>query len=329
MISRGFTILEVLISAAVVGVAVCLLLVVGDRSRRLAGLGESMSNLRQLAAGHAVYAEHHGGRIGQFSWRRSEPPNTQYPDLTTLPTTGGAGFQTTDILRRRTGSDAAQMPPILGWQVEESYSDLVLADFLGADLPFAYSASPGDRRLLEWRTPGSTVPDIDGRSAYFFRYVSSYAMPAAFYSQFDSDDSRLLWGPASGYPAIFLPNSLDFFSDRRFDEVRFPSQKTFLYERFQWFFGNRDLWALFDEARVPHAFADGSVAVRRSVESNLGDDPRRSGTSPPRITYWGPEYLPALPPDMANSRAAFGRFAWTRWGLRGRDFDGPEITSPN
>jgi hypothetical protein len=110
------------------------------------------------------------------------------------------------------------------------------------------------------------------------------------------------------------------------DGVRHPSHKAMMYETNQRFFGSRELYFMYDEARIPVAFADGGVSVRSMAGANLGFRPN-TPTSPLQSRFpYRPELTWETPtPSGASEELVFGRIRWTRSGLRGRDFMGPEI----
>ncbi len=80
----------------------------------------------------------------------------------------------------------------------------------------------------------------------------------------------------------------------------------------------------YKEARLPILFADGSVRVKATGDSNEGWDPREPG-SPLPTTYRYRGDWEALPLSGNEEDIVIGHYRWTRAGLAGRDFGGPEI----
>jgi hypothetical protein len=108
--------------------------------------------------------------------------------------------------------------------------------------------------------------------------------------------------------------------------VAFPSQKAMVYEQFQRFFGSRVLYGAYEEARVPILFADGGVSVRATNDSNLGFFPNSPFNPGPLRFNYRPD-LGYEPPALngASAELVTGHYRWTRSGLHGRDFGGPEV----
>ena len=83
---------------------------------------------------------------------------------------------------------------------------------------------------------------------------------------------------------------------------------------------------MYPEARIPILFADASVTVRSTSRANFGFNPNvPMSVSPTRVNY-GPDLAWETPTAIGGSNELVnGMFRWTRSGLRGRDFAGPEI----
>jgi prepilin-type N-terminal cleavage/methylation domain-containing protein/prepilin-type processing-associated H-X9-DG protein len=77
--AAGFTLLELLIVIAIVGVLASLLLPVVGRTQRKARETSCVSNLRQLGVGLALYADDHGGRLPFAEPLPSHPVATNPP----------------------------------------------------------------------------------------------------------------------------------------------------------------------------------------------------------------------------------------------------------
>lgn len=327
---RAMVFTEVLCAAAVVAVAGTLLLVAGDRQRKAMGIEGSMANLRQLSAAHASYGSDNAGRIATLGWTPTSFGTTAFADLGgpyTDDLDAGAA-QAVDIMRRLSGSTAAQMPRITGWIPHVGYSHLALVEYLGAQSPAPFIVSPGDAPRLKWRKDYAS-PNPSDPLSYRLVQSSSYEFPTAFWCN-DFGNGAIPTVTQSTGQNFYQTTGLlsNVLGKRRYDATVYPSSKVMLFEQYQWFFGNRAAFALYPEARVPALLCDGSVRVRATSESNLGGQQSQpQAQAPTFINYsplaWDP---PALYPSGGNTVA--GCFRWTRYGLRGRDFDGPETTTP-
>jgi hypothetical protein len=234
---------------------------------------------------------------------------------------------------------------IRGWAPHVLYNHLVLADYLGDALPGDMFVSPGDAPRLSWRRAVTQDPN-DPNTPFFnlvcrpggtdnptkrWPYSSSYEMQPSFYSP-----DALMSTPQgvvptvaqdpSGHRYYLIGNSLTVLGHRRMDEVRYPSHKAMLYETNQRFFGSRELFFMYPEARVPVLTADGSAGVRSIARANLGFQPNSPSNSLPTRVNYVPETTWEAP--TANGGATefvYGVIRWTRSGLRGRDFAGTEV----
>jgi hypothetical protein len=106
----------------------------------------------------------------------------------------------------------------------------------------------------------------------------------------------------------------------------FPSQKVWLFDLFDRHSYKRDIWHAYRIAAQPLVFFDGSVAIRKTKDSNLGWDPRYPFSAPTQYQYW-PVPGSGDPPTLSGQPAdlVYPYFRWTRFGLRGVDFAGSEV----
>jgi len=77
-------------------------------------------------------------------------------------------------------------------------------------------------------------------------------------------------------------------------------------------------------------FADGSVSKRATAEANQGWDPGEPNRPfALRFGYvpraWEPPVVERTGPSLGAETSLLGRQAFTRMGIAGRDFDGPEV----
>jgi hypothetical protein len=117
--------------------------------------------------------------------------------------------------------------------------------------------------------------------------------------------------------------------------VAFPAQKVHMHDAAAWHFGRGSHFA-FPEMRLPLLFADGSVQVRASGDSNPGWQPNTPASAQPTVYSYAPGltggWEPPTPNGLQAQQVTAGRYRWTRGtptelGIAGRDSDGPETCS--
>lgn len=330
--ARGFAIPDLLMLLVIATVVAALLRVGGERSKRLANLGESMANLKQFGSGLGSYAADHADGIFSFSYRGGLATPSTYPDLRgPFPDDLSAGAaQAVDIIRRRAGR--TDMPVVSAWIAQVKYSHLVLADYLAASLPLRWAVSPEDKVLLQWsqdpagfdqnQYPPQPAP---GNGNQRWPYSSSYEIGPAFYSP---DYAVGIAGTVSQGSThnTFMIAGGTVLGTRRTTQIANPSQKAFMWDSAQRHLGNRVIFFASNEARVPICFADGGVRVRSTATANRGFNPASpQSLSPTTMSYQPLAWEPPLP---SSSSSVQGVYRWTRNGLGGRDFDGDEVSVP-
>lgn len=314
----GLTITECVAAAGAAGVLAAMLVAGLTTPRRLSSMGESSNNLRQIAAGHAMYGADFGGKFATFSWTKGNCPSA-YDDLKTASSDVSAcANQAVDILRRRFDPT---FPKTASWIPHIYYSGLVLSDYLNRRLPDRMVASPEQVTLLKWQ---SNAADWQQAGAPNNRapFGSSYEiLTPAFFSTPDSGDGALY---QTDTQSMSVPATAQFRS-RLASDVAFPSQKVLSFDKYQWHFGPRVAFFMYGEARVLVSMCDGTVSVRHTEAGNRGWNPTNpSSPEPSWINYapasYEPPTLSGQPQDLV-----VGQYRWTRRALVGRDFDGPEV----
>ncbi len=226
----------------------------------------------------------------------------------------------------RTLGESPQLARINGWFSHALYSHLPLWAHLGLHVPSRIHASPEDRwRLNEQRN--TSVITSEGRWAY----SRSYEMGMSFVSPDATTTVNGIVIPTITQAEThwqYYPSTATPLGHRTLDEVRFPSHKAHMWDSHQRDLGRRVLFHSKPNARVPVLTVDGSVGLRSAAATNLGFNPAIP-TSPNPILF---AYAPGAhePPVQGPyiQEIVMGRMRWTRWGLRGRDFNGPEATAP-
>ena len=110
--------------------------------------------------------------------------------------------------------------------------------------------------------------------------------------------------------------------------VKYPSQKAMMWESTARHFGPLDIWHAYDEARTPILFADGSVSVRATIDANEGWNPSAQGSWTSMLYRYRPDDWEAPTLSGESWDLVVGHYRWTRNGLAGRDFGGPEDMPP-
>lgn len=318
---RAFTMLELVVLLCVLGMVAALLVLGASESRRQGGLGQSLANIKRLGASSFSYAGDHQNLTATFWWSQTEG-HSEFSDLEQQRLEGGiasASAQAIDIVRRLHDES---VPRVDGWVPFIFYSPLVLIEYLGERLPSPWLVSPGEKAALGWQD------DVDLPNNHTrWRYYSSYELSTGMFEdegEFDGtyQDRRLR--QSATHTTWTVPHN-PLLGRRSAEDFRFPSEKVYAYERYQWFFGPRDAFCLHPEARIPVLYADGRAEPAVVGEANTGWDPRRERSDvSTRMAY---EPLDWEPPSLSDGSldVIVGRIRWTRGGGKGRDFGGEEI----
>lgn len=320
---RGRTIPELLAGLAALALLAALVIPGAARMRGESRTASSLSQLRWIAGVTSSYIADHSERFWTFSWTEGETPSA-YPDLRSADSDlTAAGYQALDFLRRRGRED---IPAITGWLPHLQYSHLTLLDYLDRDIPGFNFVAPGDAHRIAWaRDPvafdaGAFRPQQPDPTAANRRwpYSASYELPPAFIDRSLVPGSRI--SQAGSHRSMFIPRSVEFGAPLAAD-VKHPSQKAHMYDTAQRQLGAKAMFFLFPEAYVPVLMTDGSARVSRTAESNVGWHPQQprepTGTA---VSYTARAWEPAAPSTVLD-----GHFRWTRGGIEGRDFGGPEV----
>jgi hypothetical protein len=330
MRKRGFSISDLFAILVLATIMMSLGAVFASESRRSSTLGHAIMNLRFFGHATGEYQADNDELFWGFTWRAGDALS-QWPELNDADSDLQAhANQAVDILRRHGLGD---MPKVSGWLADLMYSHLVLEDYLGEGLMRDWAVDPADEVRQCWRdhpldftSACPSYPDgADGPSGMRWPYSSSYQLQPAFWDQ-SIVGSRVSQG--QHHTSYVIPGSTQLGVWRGTD-VTFPSQKVHMADSHARHFGPTTPYFAYREARMPLLFVDGSVSVRVTKDANRGwkpNDPSSSnGTS-----FW---YSPHQPPNDWEAPTlsgtagdmVFGYYRWTRGGIKGRDFGGPEI----
>jgi hypothetical protein len=325
-----------------------LLSVAGERARRETRTAGSIANLQKYATAITSFAADNEDRIISFSWRGgvSHTDRTGYVFPTAVFDSEAAGHQAVAIIRWY--ADRRDITAITGWLPHILYSHLPLIEYLEHPLPAEFTVSPHDLNRLAWQRAVRNMAPGEAGAAYFnlpnrpagsgnnekrWPYSSSYTfVPASF-----SPDARQLIPGGGVIPTISqeplghryyqIGTPATPLGRRRVSEIFHPDKKVIIYEG-QPAEGGGALpsFYAYGRTKAPLLFGDGSVASRTMSRANPGFLPNNPfNSSPTRINYtpelsWEPPTLSGAASELVN-----GTVQWTRAGLRGRDFDGPEV----
>ena len=283
--SSAFTLIELLVVIAIIALLVGILLPALGEARRTARLAQDSSNQKQLGTAGTNYATDFEDTIFSYNWRAGVRNPGQ-----TGPIVGAANgndveaaaAQATEIIRRRSGRNIAQPT---SWIPHVLYSHLVLLDYMGARMPEPIVASPADRTRLGWQADpigaGNQLRTFIPERADVLPYSSSYQFPAAFYApDREAPNNYVRQGDTFGQ---YL--ALGKLGNQKFSGIRFPSQKVWIHDTQQRFFGRTNAPMWWRGARVNVMMVDTSVRILVSgdltAQSGQGNFRRNPGA------YWG------------------------------------------
>jgi hypothetical protein len=329
----AFSIHELLVTVAVIATVISILLVISSDNLRRSRAAGSIDNLRFFGSGSQTYAADHNNRFWTFSWTAGQH-QTEYPDLNFSATDLEAAANQAVYIIRRMGH-TPELPRIQSWVPHVQYSYLALFEHLGMSIPSRVAVSPEDRTRLSWQRDAAGFLAVTARpsgndpSVLRWIYSSSYEIGPAFWSP----DAAVAGQGAvsnSGTHSIYLIPSNTPLGNRTLDQVRFPASKAHLWETHQRDLGRRVPFYAFHDARVPVLTVDGSVSVRAARYTNPGFQPASPHALVPLTLNYTPDPAwepPTITPGQTQD-VVQARQRYTRWGLRGRDFNGPEVTAP-
>jgi hypothetical protein len=321
---RAMVLVEAVVLLCIVVLLVGAMALLSADSRRRACLAGSAENLQQFASGTAAYGGDNIDLVPMYSWRAGI--DYGFGGIATTDVQAAAN-QAIDIIRRRTGR--TDILTIANWVPHLLFSHLILQDYLQQPLPRAMVVSPGDLYRLSWQRDPLSYTNLVNRPSYpatdnttrRWPYSSSYELGRAFMAQ---DAGNAQGTTINETTAGTLP-----IGGRLLSEVRYPSNKAMWWERDQRFFGPRVAFFAYDEARVPVLFVDGSVSVRSTSDCNQGFRPNSPTSGLPTTITYAPD-VNFEPPTLAGTptEAVIAHMRYTRSGMRGRDFAGPEVPWP-
>ncbi len=328
----GWTCVEVVVVVILIVLLASLLLALAPQARREARLAMDLSNLGKIGAYTGSYAADHDELVWGYSWRAGLSPS-QYPDLRQATTdVAAAANQAVDAIRRLGGFET--LAPIHGWIPHIHFSQLPLLEYLGAPLSNVNFVSAGDRDRLNW------VIDHEAFLANAFRpcqpvpsgselrwlFSSSYQMPPAWFDRATEPAHRVAQAGSNGAYYVGTPNHR--LGRASFADVAYPADKVLLHDAASWHTGRRAFFFLTPPARITMLMADGSAGLRATQDSNQGWIPTEPTSPAPTTMSFHENSTCPHGPRTSNGQfeqMVTGYYRWTRQGIGGRDFGGPEV----
>ncbi len=328
----GFALIEVAAVLCLLAVVAVMLVVCTDANRRTARVGADLGKLKAIGGLGFSFAADKDDRFWGFTWEGGVPADTEYDDLELHHSDLGAhANQATHIIRRL--GEHPELPRNVAWVADVLFSHLPLIEHMQLDLPDPLFASAGDDYLriwqsdpLNWKQLGTPLPASANTNRW--PYASSFQSPPAWWDEFQNDpdplhQSRRVSQTTTSHQYWSVPASGEL-GPARFAQAAFPSDKVLMHDKHARYFGQVSYFTL-EHSRVTMLMADGSAAVRRTGDANPGWNPANQTSTIPQIIPYTPESWE--PPAINGSGSDLGsaHYRFTRGGLLGRDFGGPEI----
>lgn len=338
---RGFTLLELGVLAALLGLGAGVLLPAVQRARDEAKQAVDLSHLRQLSMASVAYSADFGGAIATFSWHVGMPePLNASPEAKAILLAAAhdgqaAAAQAMDILARRAEGVGVGFDP--EWEPHMQHTPLVLLDYLAIRFPEPLLVAAGDEVLADLQQqplgegedrfpvpPGaaSTPRNRMVRFSSSFQFVPAIADPAQSQWPLDRRTSVAVVQHPDRHSDIIISEGARL-RPQTWSQVHFPSLKVHMHVDADYYSDRVPLHWSHPQAKVTTAMFDGSVQPIHTIDMNAGWDPtqpaNQRATTLLRVT---PSPWERFEPIAAQTA---GRMRWTRGGLLGIDTGGPEI----
>jgi hypothetical protein len=330
---RGFVPREVVMALAATALIASLLMIAGSRTRQAGLLGQDMAKLRTMGAATYAFALDNNDDLWTFNWKGGVHYDSPWPELRFSTHDQGAAInQAIHIMRQRSGR-LIQRPS--SWLPHVLYSHLMLVDYFDEPIPWMTAISAADANRLRWASDPLCF------EAGCFNPCGPYPWGAASFPQRWPFSASFQMVPAvwdrspAGHRTANVNSSYywytgSLFGPGRLSDIAFPSRKVLVHDERDRHSGNPVLLHFaHPDARLPVLFGDGRARVKHTADANPGWQPNAPARPlPTRMLtsdepYCTPgQQLPQMPDYWVD-----GVYRWTRGGLAGRDFAGPEINT--
>ncbi|MFN0133371.1 MAG: type II secretion system protein [Phycisphaerales bacterium] len=348
--SKGFTLIELLVVIAIIALLISILLPALGEARKAGKLAKCVANMRGLGQATQTYSSEFKEQMPSFTWEAGKtyvsPADPNGAGLgNAADNLQAARNHMVYIIRNR--GDRPTFPVMtLALIPHMTYTHLAMQDYMAQNLPDPTVVCPSDDNRLRWNADpkgydqGLYQPNLGSSLAasdlWRHPYGASYRVVTAFIDN-SAQGSRVYQGTSSGN--VFVPGTARF-GKRKISDVSQPAMKVAMHDTFGRHFGKFDYrqWCGFDTSKQPLLFFDNSVVNRSSEKCNYGFDPNGNQMAPVTTPNGNPPtppgsgYLPipyagsAIEPTGPTSAAnGYGRFVFTRGGLRGVDFGGGDV----
>lgn len=325
---RAFAIRDLCFGLAALAIAAALVLATTAGARKRAQLAAAQSQLRWIAGVTSSYAADFEDGMWGLSWKAG----------VVYPFGGGTAIESTDLranamqaidlLHRRAGRPDMQIPS--SWYTAAMYSHLPLLDYLDRDAPDLSFVSPGDKHRLNWTKdpqnlhdegfwlPYQEEPTVDAKR---WPYSSSFQTPPAIVSAPVQGSDAVSQG--SEHRHYNTPGAATF-QGCSLASVVYPAQKVLVHESSSWYTGGEFRYYADPRASVNVLAVDGSARLLPTAGTNHGWRPGYPTSSGHTLFNYHARVWEG-PPLPAGESRMIGRYRFTRGGLAGRDFGGPEV----
>jgi hypothetical protein len=210
---------------------------------------------------------------------------------------------------------------------------VVLVDYLEHALPSFTFISSADRDRLRWASDpacfsaGCFVPcQPTAGLPWRWPYSASFMLVPAAWDRGAPGQriSQTFW------ETYLIPGGLAQLGAGLMTDVAFPSRKVLVHDTRGRHDGTVQMAFADPRARLPLLFADGAARVKHTSAANPGWQPNQPASPNPTlmdVTNQITQCTPGGAPAQFVTRQVTGVYRWTRGGLAGRDFAGPEINT--